>query len=694
MNPAIRPLAALLVIGSAFAGALAFDARPDRPVPPLVFVSRRPPASPGVVPGVGPRGRLLATGGELMVRGAGGVIRPLLAEHTFFDVSHPSVSWDARRIVFAATAAPESAWRVWVVDADGRRLAPVTRSDRAIDLASRYGSEAARFTRYDDFDPCWLPDDRLVFASTRFPMLAQQGQIPVSNLYVVRADGTDLRRITTERNSAEKPSIDPISGRIVFARWWFNRYRATDADTTHVTADFARALPADTVDLWQAASSEWDGDRLRLQGGDPRVRAGQMAYQPVVMNDTTLVGVRPEHGSMLDPGRLGLQAFRHGFAAARPLVGFGADARGSACAPAVLPDGRLVFSMDPDGAGEWGLFVCEADGSRLAKLYDRAGTLELDAAVLQPRRRPPHPKQGLYEVAADDLPPTSVFQIRADERRVRFDCLNVFANGPVDFPIGDAPPIQRGLRIRFFAVIPNPSRPGADSLVLVRDEPLTPQGAVHIEDTPSDVPMFEQLVDSRGRVLRSAAGPAHVPGFNYARPGAGTKCVGCHVGHSALFVAPSAFFGEWTNVSPSARVTASSVAPGTRGARAAVDRRSQGPAAEIAWLADSARGQWLRLSWETAIDARAVVVYPLSSPSSAPNRIRVLRSELALLLGGREVGVIPIHREWSPKGTRVEFKPTRVDAIELRSLDVKGKALDRTVAAVAEVETIARLAWE
>ena len=36
----------------------------------------------------------------------------------------------------------------------------------------------------------------------------------------MKADGTDLHRITSERFAGETPAVDPLSGQIVFSRWW------------------------------------------------------------------------------------------------------------------------------------------------------------------------------------------------------------------------------------------------------------------------------------------------------------------------------------------------------------------------------------------------------------------------------------------------------------------------------------------
>ena len=295
-----------------------------RGIPALVFVSRNPLAA-GVhgVPGLGPIHRTLATGGRLMVRESGGRVRPLLAEGVLFDASDPCVSWDGRLVAFAGLASRDSAWRIYIVGADGRNLRALTRTDRALDL-SPLGPVPPLLERYDDFDPCWLPGGRVCFASTRFPQIAQEAGVIASNLFTVNADGTDLRRLTTERNGAEEPAVDPASGRVLFARWWFNRYLASETETFGVTADRSCAVPSDTVDLWQAVTVMTDGDGPRLAGGDPRGRASVSAYQPVLLLDGTLIGVRGERLSLTpDGGRLAVQLFPGGFAAPRTIAGDG-----------------------------------------------------------------------------------------------------------------------------------------------------------------------------------------------------------------------------------------------------------------------------------------------------------------------------------------------------------------------------------
>ena len=153
-----------------------------------------------------------------------------------------------------------------------------------------------------------------MFASTRFPWLAENGGL-ATNLWVVSAAGGPLERVTHERNGADEPTIDPRSGRIVFARWWTNRFLASDQAPSGITTDRALADPGDRVDLWHAASIGTEGDGIRLAGGNARVRAETMAYQPLVLEDGTLVGVEDDSTSLVPkPVRPRLVVFPGGFA--------------------------------------------------------------------------------------------------------------------------------------------------------------------------------------------------------------------------------------------------------------------------------------------------------------------------------------------------------------------------------------------
>ena len=672
LSPLLRRLVAVVL--GLLALVLAGSSSRAPSIPPLVFVSRHPIAGrPELVPGLGPEARAATPGGKLLVRESNGRVRELVAGR-FLDVSDPTVSWDGRRVVFAGVESAGARWRLWSVGADGGALQPVT-------------SGAGDF---DDLDPCWMPDGQLVFASTRFAMRAEEGGFPVTNLWIVNADGTGLERLTTERNGAEEPSIDPKTGRIVYARWWTNRWLATESDPRGITLDRAAAVPGDTVDLWQAIAIEPDARHLKLAGGDPRTRATTMAYQPVMLADGSLVGVSEDPLSLVAPrGRPFLQYFHGGFAEAQRFGG--GDT--ATCAPAVLPDGRLVVSLDPRGRGDYGLWVMRADGRGLVPLLDLPGTLELDAAVLAPRPRPP-----VIDVHRSQPADTTAV---ADEARLhdhvhtfRFDCLNVFANAPLDQPFPNAIPMQRGVRIRFYATLDRPAEAGGDTAVLVRESDVTPWGGVHEDDMPADVPMFEQLVDENGKVLRSAMGPAHVAGLNFAPFGSGTQCVGCHVGHSAIVVPTTYSDARWIDASPSAEIEASSTAPDCRGPRAVADRRTRGRPEDVGWIARGNVGEFLRLRWRWPIEVREIVLYPLLPSPAQGTDLRILEAELVLSRAGRVVERSVLHGPLSPRGTHATCNGVTADAAEIRFTKSSGGVAHRPVTGLLEVVTIARLAQD
>ncbi|MGH7731981.1 MAG: TolB family protein [Candidatus Eiseniibacteriota bacterium] len=514
-------------------------------LPPIVFVSRNPvPDDPSAIPGLGPHHRAVATGGRLLVRERDGRVRELLPAGAFYDVSDPSVSPDARRITFAAVAHRDSSWHIWVVGLEGEDLRQVT-----FDLPHL----RSRGEGDDDLDPCWINDTSLVFASTRDTQRAQYADVAVTNLYLTSAPSATRSygylRITSERNAAEEPTMDWRRRRIVFSRWWFNRYQAA-RDASGITTDPAMALTRDTVNLWQTMEMSPGARVPRLAAGDLRTRRGTMGYQPALLADGTIVSVYAANlGLSPRPGGTGIHALARDFGGERRLAGALVPGRGgdayagteglappSACAPAGLPDGRVLFSYDPGARGDFGLYVMRADGTRLARLLDFPGTLELDAAPVVRHRLPPREPP----LAGDELEqpppapgPDGIIHITLSST-FRYHALDVFADGPPGSPARGAAPRTEGARIRFYRTLPRPWREGGDTAVLVREAPVGPRGEVNERGLPADTPMFEQLVDREGRALMTAHGPAHVAGSNAGTAGTTSRCVGCHLGHSTL----------------------------------------------------------------------------------------------------------------------------------------------------------------
>jgi hypothetical protein len=543
--------------------------RPDRlNLPPIVFVERvrahsggaadtlRPGSArlpAGTVPGLGPHGRQSAVAGRLMLHASDGRVRVLAGPERFLAVAHPSVSPDGRWIACSVLRAVTSNWELWQLELESGRWIQV-----------------ADWPDGDLLQPCWISDSVLCAVWAETATRTQYTGAPVSRLVLLRRDepapspdsprspetrsGDPASRmvatpiqssasaLTHERNGAETPCFDPTTGRIVYSRWWFNRWRASDDDPRGITADAAHSVTRDTVNLWQIVSIKTDGTDERVEASGLTSRLESMGYGPAVLADGSIVATYAANlGLSPGPGVLGIQRFSPRLGAAQRLVGAIVDAKATsnydsphglaapaACDPVGLPDGRILFSYDPGGHGDFTLYVMDRDGSHVTKVHGSPGSMELDAAPVVPWRAP---KSVALPVETKPVPtaPESLAMLPT----FRFFDRDVFAGGHARPGVHAAPPRTQNARIRFWAALPRPEVAGGDTAVLVREAAIGPNGSAD-ERVPAGVPMFEQLVDANGRVLRSMDGPAHVAGLNAGAPGATVTCVGCHTGHSVL----------------------------------------------------------------------------------------------------------------------------------------------------------------
>jgi hypothetical protein len=113
----------------------------------------------------------------------------------------PELSWDARRIVFSAKQEASGVTSIYEIGIDGRGLHRLTRSDQ-----------------HSDIQPAYLPDDRIVFISTRPRALVPCNNTGVGTLHTMNADGSNLRSISVNNVTEFDPAI-MADGRILYGRW-------------------------------------------------------------------------------------------------------------------------------------------------------------------------------------------------------------------------------------------------------------------------------------------------------------------------------------------------------------------------------------------------------------------------------------------------------------------------------------------
>ena len=162
------------------------------------------------------------------------------------DDAEPSWSPDGAQLAFASTRG--GTWGIWVMNADGSGLRQLPSgfgsdpswspdgariafvNDRVLEVIGSDGSGLRNLTSppsgYSDERPSWSPDGTKV-AFARRPTYDSTAQI-----YVIGADGSNERQLTTDGYANRAPSWSPDGTQIVFAR----RPTASSPSQLHVMA--------------------------------------------------------------------------------------------------------------------------------------------------------------------------------------------------------------------------------------------------------------------------------------------------------------------------------------------------------------------------------------------------------------------------------------------------------------------------
>ena len=116
-------------------------------------------------------------------------------------VRDPEVHFDGRRIVFALRRNRDEDYHIWEIHADGTGLRQLTAA-----------------AGVSDFDPLYLPDDRIAFSSTREPKYNQCSRDHGANLFRMEPDGANIHQIGKNNLFDNHGTLTP-DGRILYARW-------------------------------------------------------------------------------------------------------------------------------------------------------------------------------------------------------------------------------------------------------------------------------------------------------------------------------------------------------------------------------------------------------------------------------------------------------------------------------------------
>ena len=133
--------------------------------------------------------------------GKGGKVRTIVDPGPEGTARDPDVYFDGRKILFAMRRNIREDYHLYEVQNDGTRLRQLTRATGVFDI-----------------DPVYLPDDSIVFTSSREPKYCMCNRHIMGNLYRMEKDGANIHQIGKSPLFEGHGNLMP-DGRILYDRW-------------------------------------------------------------------------------------------------------------------------------------------------------------------------------------------------------------------------------------------------------------------------------------------------------------------------------------------------------------------------------------------------------------------------------------------------------------------------------------------
>jgi HEAT repeat protein len=402
-------------------------------------------------------------------------------------VAEPELSWDARHVIFTRRGQDDPWWHIYRINLDGSGLEQLTRGP------------------YHNVGPAYLPDGRIVFASSRIGIRDEYHGYPCTSLHVMDADGSGIHTIATNIGRDNEPAI-LNDGRIVFSRLdvFYSRNKteltlhATNPDGTRDVVLYGPERRAFWRNLDHGPRTPADGQEaplthrvLRMTQPQPMPDGQNIVV--VTQGGLTLIGPSREREEIITPNNK-TRAYT---------------------TPFPLPDGSILCASSqktPDRTKvDLGLYRFDPERKELTLIYNDPTVADFEPRPIRARTRPPI------------LPTQSDHQGYSG----RFFCASAFTSQ-------EAHVATRGRLIRLIEGVPVVARHstqtnrhevwknhGGTFARVLGTAPLAKDGSFFVE-VPADRLLHFQVLDSDRRVLGNQLT------WIYARPNETKTCVGCH----------------------------------------------------------------------------------------------------------------------------------------------------------------------
>ena len=419
------------------------------------------------------------------------------------------VRFDGKKILFAMRPDGSRPYHIFEMNADGTGLTQLT-----------FGPNAS------DIDPAYLPDGRIVFASTRDPKYCGCNRHIQANLFAMDADGANVHQIGRNNLFESRPSVMD-DGRILYDRWeyvdrhfgpsfglWTVRPDGTrhdlfygnnawspgaifDARTVPDSQQFVAVFGACHDRPWGAMVLV---DRRRgMDGMEPVVRSWPADIQARMLDPLEVPpkpGIEHPHAGLIDQ-----------------LVQLPVKYED----PWPLSDKYFLCSRMTGQGEQTGLYLLDVFGNELQLHGEKPGCF--DPMPLGSRRRPPVVPNEV------ELAETSATFYIADV--YRGSGMESVPRGTVKaIRVVEAPPKRHWTKPGQHWHIDTHQAPAmnfncTNNKRILGDAPVEPDGSAYFE-VPPDRFVFFQLLDEQGRMIQS------MRSGTTTRPGERTGCVGCH----------------------------------------------------------------------------------------------------------------------------------------------------------------------
>jgi hypothetical protein len=421
----------------------------------------------------------------------------------------PELSYDGRTILFAYTQAkayekyqgntayewgPEISYHVFRVNVDGSNLVQLTDGP------------------WDDFDPCFLPNGRIVFVTERRGGYLRCGRhCPVYTMYSMEPDGSDVICLSFHETHEWHPSVNN-EGMIVYSRW---DYVDRDTNIAH--------------HIWTCYP---DGRDPRSFHGNYPVRREsrpwmEMSIRAIPGSHKYVATTGSHHGNafgslvLIDP-RIEDDLAMSQLVRLTPEVPFpeseGRPIRNYMCYATAWPlsedDYLCVYDAE---AKNRGIYWIDRFGNR-ELIYRDPSISCLSPIPLRPRHRPPVIPEATVQTAV-------ARQAAGADRPATIALMNVY-DSDFEWPTGTKIEALRVIQLLPKSTAPpNQPRIGVanqtNARAVLGTVPVEADGSAYFE-APAGMPIYFQALDGQGMAVQS------MRSLTYVHPGERLTCLGCH----------------------------------------------------------------------------------------------------------------------------------------------------------------------